>query len=331
VLRAATMTPRLPYHGAAIERKSLGGKGSRWGLTSNMSSNSTTTVSVLIASCGRPIELGQVLDQLYNQTLAPKQVMLSVVEASDLPPDAASRAIVIMGSKGSCAQRNRGLDRLASDCDVLFICDDDYLPSARALEGMVELFDAFPEVVGANGRLIADGINSPGISFEEAMGLVEQARSATPAPPKILRDLDGLYGCNMAFRSSAIGTARFDETLPLYGWQEDIDFSAQLMPRGRIVVSDAFHGVHRGVKAGRTSGFRFGYSQVANPVYLLLKGTMTLRKAATILFGNVAANLVKVWRPEPWVDRLGRVKGNWLAIGDIVRGRVRPGRILDFK
>ena len=131
-------------------------------------------------------------------------------------------------------------------------------------------------------------------------------------------------------RASAIGTARFDEALPLYGWQEDIDFSAQLLPKGRIVASDAFHGVHRGVKAGRTSGVRFGYSQVANPVYLVLKGTMTPRKAVAILCNNVAANLVKMWRPEPWVDRKGRVKGNWLAFGDILRGRVRPRRILEF-
>ena len=295
-----------------------------------MPSDTKTTVSVLVASCGRPVELGQLLDALDRQTLPPKQVMLSVVEPGDLPAGAASRALVVMGGKGSCAQRNRGLDQLVPGCDVLFICDDDYLPSVRALEGVAALFDTFPDVVGANGRLLADGINSPGLQYDDAARLIEAADGEPSAAPTILRELDGLYGCNMAFRSSAIADARFDEALPLYGWQEDIDFSAQLMPRGRIVASNAFHGVHRGVKAGRTSGVRFGYSQVANPVYLVLKGTMTAQKAAGILLRNVAANLLKVWRPEPWVDRLGRVKGNWLALGDIIRGRVQPSRILDF-
>lgn len=295
-----------------------------------MSLDFKTTVGVLVASCGRPAELGELLDRLDRQTLAPKRVVLSVVDAGDLPERAGARVTVVMGAKGSCAQRNRGLDVVVSECDVIFICDDDYLPSDRALEGMARLFEAFPEVVGANGRLIADGINSPGIGFGDAVRLVEAADAQPPIAPKILRDLDGLYGCNMAFRSSAIAGARFDEALPLYGWQEDIDFSAQLLPRGRIVASDAFHGVHRGVKAGRTSGVRFGYSQVANPVYLMLKKTMTRRKGVAIIFGNVAANLVKVWRPEPWVDRWGRVKGNWLAVGDVARGRVRPGRILEF-
>ncbi len=301
------------------------------GLTIDMPSDFNTSVGVLVASCGRPDELGQLLDRLDRQTLPPSHVLLSVVEPGDLPPGAAARATVLIGGKGSCAQRNRGLDALASKCDLLFICDDDYLPSDRALEGVARLFATFPDVVGANGRLIADGINSPGIGLEDAVRLVEEADSQPAPPPTIIRDLDGLYGCNMAFRSSAIADARFDEALPLYGWQEDIDFSAQLAPKGRVVASDAFHGVHRGVKAGRTSGVRFGYSQVANPVYLMLKGTMTARKAFSILLNNVAANLVKVWRPEPWVDRLGRVKGNWMAVGDILRGRVRPGRILDFK
>ena len=271
------------------------------------------------------------LDRLDRQTLKPKRVVLSVVEPGDLPPDAALRASVLLGGKGSCAQRNRGLDVLVTECDVLFICDDDYLPSDRTLEGIANLFDAFPEIAGANGRLIDDGINSPGIAFEDAVRMVELADGEPSAAPRILCELDGLYGCNMAFRSASIADARFDEALPLYGWQEDIDFSAQLMPRGRIVASDAFHGVHRGVKAGRTSGVRFGYSQVANPAYLTLKGTMTARKAIGIVLGNVAANLVKVWRPEPWVDRRGRVRGNWMAIGDLALGRVRPGRILAFK
>ena len=296
-----------------------------------MSVKLQTTVGVLVASCGRPEELGQLLNALERQTLTPSHVVLSVVDQGDLPPGAAGRATVLTGSKGSCAQRNRGLGALVPRCDVLFICDDDYLPSDRVLEGAARLFETFPDVVGANGRLIADGINSPGIGFDEAARLVEDADRRPPPPPRVLRDLDGLYGCNMAFRCSAIADARFDEALPLYGWQEDIDFSAQLMPRGRIVASDAFHGVHRGVKGGRTSGVRFGYSQVANPTYLMLKGTMTAGKAAAILLNNVAANLVKVWRPEPWVDRKGRVKGNWLAFGDILRGRVNPGRILDFR
>ena len=37
--------------------------------------------------------------------------------------------------------------------------------------------------------------------------------------------------------------------------------------------ANVLRGVHLGNKRGRVSGLRFGYSQIANPIYLLQKGT----------------------------------------------------------
>ena len=65
----------------------------------------------------------------------------------------------------------------------------------------------------------------------------------------------------------------FDEQLPLYGWLEDVDFSRRVAGYGRVVKVSAARGVHLGVKAARQRGVQLGYSQVANPVYLMRKGT----------------------------------------------------------
>ena len=90
-------------------------------------------------------------------------------------------------------------------------------------------------------------------------------------------------------------------------------------------------GVHLGIKQGRTSGHQLGYSQVANPIYLFQKGSYTLGRAAGSVGRNMAANLVhSMWRPEPWIDRRGRLFGNARAVGDIVRGRLAPERILEL-
>ena len=78
------------------------------------------------------------------------------------------------------------------------------------------------------------------------------------------------------------------------------------------------------------SGVKFGYSQVANPIYLMRKGTMSLLFGGTRIIKNLIANMVRIWRPEAHVDRRGRLKGNGLALLDLMRGRLHPGRVLDF-
>ena len=153
------------------------------------------------------------------------------------------------------------------------------------------------------------------LAFME-IGSVSTYRSAsTPRPG------------NASNPAAAIGTTRFDERLKLYAWQEDIDFAARLGRRGRIVKTFAFAGVHQGVKIGRTPGMRLGYSQIINPSYLVQKGTMRKGFAARLMLRNFLANHVKSMKPEPWVDRLGRAKGNWIGIFDLVRGRITPERI----
>ena len=106
----------------------------------------------------------------------------------------------------------------------------------------------------------------------------------------------------MAFRMSAVRNLRFDENLPLYGWQEDVDFAGQLLMKGRIVKTNAFSGVHRGVTRGRTPGVALGFSQIVNPIYLVNKGTMRRTKALKLMAKNLIANHLRSVRPEAFID-----------------------------
>jgi hypothetical protein len=132
----------------------------------------------------------------------------------------------------------------------------------------------------------------------------------------------------MSFRSSLIGDLRFDERLVLYGWQEDIDFTSQMRSRGRVVCVTSIRGVHLGIKSGRVSGKQFGYSQVANAIYLVRKGTVPASFALPLMFRNIAANLARSLKPESYVDRRGRLMGNLLAIYHVATGRIEPEYIL---
>lgn len=86
------------------------------------------------------------------------------------------------------------------------------------------------------------------------------------------------------------------------------------------------YGVHLGVKGGRVSGRKLGYSQVMNPIYLNRKNTMTLRHALEQIGRNVVANVIMSVRPEPYIDRRGRLFGNLIALFDIIRLRLTPER-----
>lgn len=288
-----------------------------------------STIVVAVATLGRPEDVADLLEGLQKQTRMADKVILSVTDIEkDAPPENKRfGAEVLVGDKGLCAQRNRILERVGQDYDYLVFFDDDYIPSKSALEGIVAFLDDNPGVVGITGHLLADGILGPGITRDEAVDLIEafDAKSA-PAPTRT-NGLRGLYGCNMAYRMSAIDTERFDEKLPLYGWQEDVDFSNRLLGKGDLVETNAFVGVHRGTKRSRSPGKKLGYSQVANPLYLVQKGSMSRGRAYKLMIKNMIANHVKIATPEPWVDRAGRASGNWRALFDLIRGKMDPQKI----
>ena len=173
--------------------------------------------------------------------------------------------------------------------------------------------------------IIADGINTPGYSVAQAVAMI----AGDPSPPQVrLTPRTTLYGCNMALRLATLGDLRFDERLPLYGWLEDIDLTYRLSRRGTLISTEAIAGVHLGVKGGRTSGVRLGYSQIANPLYMLRRGTIPPGMAWERMTRNLAANVVRSIRPEPYVDRIGRLRGNLRAIADALTGRIDPERVL---
>lgn len=289
-------------------------------------------VGVIVASLGRPDSVAVLLERLAGQTQWPSQVILSMNTPADAPParDYPFEVERLFGPRGSCVQRNRGLDRLRPDTDAVVFYDDDFVPSRFAIAGIARFFAMHPEVAGAHGQVLADGILGPGISHDEARRIVDAADAAgDPQSSAILARTHGLYGCNMAYRVPMIAGVRFDENLPLYAWLEDLDFGGRVP--GPLVHTDAFRGVHCGEKRGREkSGRRLGYSQVSNPVYLLRKATLPRKIALRMVLRNLLANHARLLHPEPWIDRRGRAAGNWLAILDVLRGRVDPRRILEL-
>ena len=291
-------------------------------------------IGIGIATAGRANILSETLRIIAKQTELPDKVVLCPRTPSDIEPDVLTslpyEVALVTSNPGLPAQRNAILSR-ADDLDIIIFFDDDFFPEPNYVLNAKALLHDNQSIVLATGLLIEDGIHGPGLDPVTA-----RDRLSSFPPQAYERDREdpryGVYGCNMVVRLRPVrkNNLRFDEALPLYAWQEDIDFSRQMAPHGRIVISPALVGIHLGAKQGRTSGVRFGYSQIANPIYLMRKGTMSMSFGLRTMMRNVAANVVKSAKPEPHVDRLGRLKGNLLAILDSLRGNLHPRRILDI-
>jgi len=72
------------------------------------------------------------------------------------------------------------------------------------------------------------------------------------------------------------------------------------------------------------------FHQIANALYLAKKGTVPKLYLAKLVSKNLLINAVRSFRPEPFVDRRGRLLGNMIALADLVGGRIAPERILEL-
>jgi GT2 family glycosyltransferase len=287
-------------------------------------------ITIGIATRGRAAILAGVLRDLARQTRKPDRILVCHVSADDIVGCEAIPGVEFMTAPaGLPKQRNHILDA-ARDSDVVLFLDDDFLCNAAFLAVLESCFERHPEMVVATGTVIADGANAPGYGLAEGAALLAADPGAAD-PLQVTEAFNG-YGCNMAFRMSAVRAhdIRVDERLPLYAWYEDIDVTRRLGAHGKILRLAGARGVHLGAKAGRVPGLRLGYSQVVNPIYLALKGSFPWSHAIPSAARHCLKNLLRAPFPEPWADRWGRFRGNMIGLWDVLRGRVTPERILDL-
>lgn len=294
-------------------------------------------VYVVVATKGRAKEVYTLLTILAQQSHPIHEVIVVGHEPCDIQDlDQHSsvqtgEASLHLSPKGSCHQRNRGLDIIVQkqpDKDwVVIFFDDDFRPHCDWVQHCVDRFNHEAEVIGTTGYVLADGVHTEN-GYTEAEALQYINGGLTPA---LLENDEvnpaALYGCNMAFRGAFAFDNRFDENLPMYGWQEDYDYSSRAAKMGVLVYTYSATGVHLGASSGRTSGIRFGYSQVANPVYLVKKGTMPISKLRALMTKNIISNVVRTLILSQKRDYKGRLYGNFLALKDLIAGKCHPTRI----
>ncbi len=272
----------------------------------------TRTLSVVIATLGRPDPLERALDSLMASTVRPDEVLVvdgdeergagPVVARRQGSPFAVRH---LPAPRGLTLQRNAGLDAAAGDV-VLFL-DDDARLRPDTLARLLVAYDD-PEVVGATGRVVEPPSNRVGGKSSRVRALLrgggrDGTFTAAGYPRRLVDetvtvDVEFMQGAFMSARTPVARQVRFDERLRGYALAEDEDFSCRLARHGRIrYLGDA-------VVDHDNAGFRskdsrvFGHQVVRNRSYLFEKNFPQTRRARAqfalmvlVLIGHRLLNL----------------------------------------
>jgi GT2 family glycosyltransferase len=295
----------------------------------------TSSISIVIASKGRPKDVSETIQSLRRQTLKPQQIIVVVPSILDLPNNQSEDGVqYIVGPHGLTVQRNRGIEAIPNTVKYVGCFDDDFEPRADYLEQAVAFMNANCSVMGISGRLLANG----GICRQEARDLI--ASSKPGEDPRGVFFSKGkhhiLYGCNMIIRRAILNYERFDENLPFYAYGEDYDLSVRLERYGLVGRFHGCVGVHLELPGGRIREVLRGYSLVANNWYFLKKAVVHLPPGTArlrfwvIITRSLLGILKNLAAGDRSVDWRGRLKGHLVALKDMAVGRCHPRRITEM-
>lgn len=293
--------------------------------------NTDSMIAVIICTVNRPAVLHDTVVSATSQTVAPLEVIISCPDNTHI--NAATLTLpgvrLVNSPIGSSIQRNRGAEAIASSPHLVCFLDDDIELHPCYFENMAVLFKNYPETVLASGRLLADGAKTGQIERDSARQLLAAGQPVSKyidCPTAI----ETAYGCNMVVRADVLKNVTFDETLSLYAWLEDADFSDSCRTYGAIVSWPTATAVHLGVRSGRVSGRRFGFSQIVNPYYLAKKRSDRPRVVQVIRrywLPALVANTIGLIMCDSSTDRAGRLYGNILGLKHVCTGTCDPSAV----
>lgn len=206
-----------------------------------MESASRLSVSVVIPTKNRPLEIVRMLASLRAQPTPPLEVI--VIDQSTpryrIDEFEGLQHVHAPDLAGLTAARNAGI-ALARGNIVLFF-DDDVELDTDCVRYVAEAFERRPDAVGAQCNIHNPWDDEP-LGLHHVAAFVFERGFFNPRPrrlrgERVPRLIDGLAS---AYRRSLFEHERFDEQLPGYGLAEDWDFTMRASRHGRlIVVEDA--------------------------------------------------------------------------------------------
>jgi GT2 family glycosyltransferase len=266
------------------------------------------SISVVIPTYRRPVDLRRCLESLQAQTVPPDEVLIIVRDTDECTREFLSSVsleplrirVVDVGVPGQVAALNAGLE--SAECDIVAITDDDAAPRPDWLDGIQAHFARDSRVGGVGGRdwvhengMVEDG-NRSVVGKVQWFGRVIGNHHLGAGPA---RSVDVLKGANMSYRRAAIGSMRFDTRLRGTGAQclNDMDFSLRMSRRNWTLIYDPAVAVDHYPAPRVDEGPRSGFNAVAksdeahNETFILLEHLTPIRRAVFLVWASLVGSV----------------------------------------
>jgi glycosyltransferase involved in cell wall biosynthesis len=267
--------------------------------------------SFVICTLNRPADLREAIESLFRQSLLPFELV--VVDASDnnatenLAREMAGSSpfpVNYMHTRpGLTYQRNRGIE--AANGDIIHFIDDDVILEPNYLEVLDATFTdpRNSHVAGAGGTIT----NIPRLPWFAVLlkrafmfnhnygsGRLQPSGYAAFGYNSNLRSpirVNILCGC-CAYIGEILKKYRFDENLPGYALQEDVDLSYRISRKHELLFVPTARLLHKQSPIARTKPAAYFFRYLYNHYYISMKNLpRTLDHIAAFWYSHAAATL----------------------------------------
>jgi glycosyltransferase involved in cell wall biosynthesis len=297
--------------------------------------------AIVIATRDRPEHLLTTVKTVVDQTLLPGE--LCIVDSSDRTPTRAAieKLCAQVGLRldyhhtevrGSCHQRNLGIDRTTGD-PVIFM-DDDVSLEPDCIEQLVAEYGHWGADLGGVSGTDAEPsrVETDFPLWRKLFGLSSWTRDASGrikagfyvdgiSEAKAAQPVQYMNGWLMSFRRHALNGERFDEAMPGYAQKENIDLAYRISRRYLLVKTPDARGRHHKTGTSRLTKHELFRVIMANQFYLHRKNMpRALKYRLALSWALVGLFLLNIGKAARYRD-LGYVTGMVVGAWEQVRGR----------
>ncbi len=312
-------------------------------------------ISLIICTYKRAVSLKKLLDNIVLLHVKPYEIL--IIDGS---PDFDTKEMIANGAyllpvkywqvppeeRGLTKQRNYGIKRVATECDIICFLDDDVLLDDNYFQVLEDTFVNYNDCIGVMGIItnenkyvkcdaqkhvgkrwfLFDGYAlrlSERFYMRRLLGLFPEMQPgripgfghgyhALPPSGKIY-EVDHIIGAS-TYRKWIFEKVKFSEYFEGYGLYEDFDFSVRASALGRLLVNTNLKFEHHHHPSGRPNMYYYGKMVTRNGWYVWrLKNRqpsfMNRIKWTTISFLLAVLLLKSVTKKKAWLQFSGRVVG----------------------